>query len=49
LPIVAGWHRYGALRMARLDDLEEHTQSLDEPEWPRYDSLRRRLTYANFH
>jgi hypothetical protein len=36
LPIVAGWHRFGALRMAGLDELEEHTQSLDEPGAPRY-------------
>jgi hypothetical protein len=36
LPIVASWHRFGALRMAGLDELEEHTQSLDEAGPPRY-------------
>jgi hypothetical protein len=34
LPFVAGRHRFGALRMAGLDEPEEHSQSLDEPEAP---------------
>jgi hypothetical protein len=34
LPFVAGWHRFGVLRMAGLDEPEERSQSLDEPEAP---------------
>jgi len=30
LPIIAGWHRLGALRMAGLDELEEHASLVDE-------------------
>ena len=31
LPIVGGWHRLGALRMAGLDELEEHASLVGEP------------------
>jgi hypothetical protein len=31
LPVVADGHRFGTLRVAGLDELEEHAQILDGP------------------
>jgi hypothetical protein len=40
LPIVTGRHRLGVLRMAGLDELEEHTLLADEPRAVRHQASR---------